>query len=97
MADPTADIVGRVAATVVAEIFKNTLQGLREAKGWIKSKASELDVLGLAANKYAEKLERRFDRIHIFGMSKAIPLRSIFTQVNILEQITAKHRATVEE
>jgi predicted NACHT family NTPase len=97
MSDPATELTGKVAANIITEIFKTTLLGVKEAKEWLKDKNKEYDVFGLAAKRYAEKLEERYNSIHIFGMTKPVPLRTIFTQVNILEKVTARHRATVEE
>lgn len=97
MSDPTADLAGKVAVNIISEVFKSTLHGLGEAKTWLKDKGKEYDPFGRAAQKYSDKLEGRYNSVHIFGMNRPLALRTIFTEVNVLEGITARHHVTVEE
>jgi len=92
-----SDFAAKVGVNVLSELFKATLQGFQGTHEWVKTKKEERDIFGLAAKRYAEKLEELYNSVHIFGMDHPVPLRNIYTQVNILEKITARHRATAEE
>lgn len=97
MSDPTTELAGKVAANIITEVFKSSVKGVKEAKEWFKDKNAEYDVFGNAAKKYTDKVEERFNTIRILGMDRPVPLRNIYARVNILERITARHSATVEE
>ena len=92
-----SEIVAKVAVDLITELFKKSLLGLREAEEWITERNRKYDPLGLAAKKYAERLEERYNYVRIFGMNEPVPLRNLYTRVNILKKITASHRSTVEE
>jgi predicted NACHT family NTPase len=97
MSDPTTDLAEKVAANIITEVFKSSVKGVKEAKEWFKDKNAEYDIFGNAAQKYVDKVEERFNTIRILGMDKPVLLRNIYARVNILERITARHRATVED
>lgn len=97
MVDPQNELSTKVAVSLITEVFKTCFSGFREAEQWIKNKSKEYDPLGRAGRTYAERLEERYDFMRIFGMTKPVPLRNIYTRVNLLEKITARHRASVKE
>src|SRR4051794_1127357 len=97
MIEPNSEIVSKVAVDLVTSVFKSSLGRLKEAQDWLNNKNTQFDPLGSAARKYAERIEERYNSMRIFGMDKPVPLRSIYTRVNILEKITSRHRATVRE
>jgi predicted NACHT family NTPase len=96
MDDPTA-MAGKLAMNAITELFKASLQGLQGTNKWVREKEKEFDFLGRAALKYGQKLEELYNLVHIFGMDRPVPLRNIYTEINILEKTTARHRATVDE
>ena len=82
---------------IVSEIFKLCFQGFRGASQWINDRGLNPNFFSSAGKIYASQLEERYDLIRIFNMSSPIPLRSIYTRVNILKKITARNRATMED
>jgi predicted NACHT family NTPase len=50
-----------------------------------------------AARRYVQRIEYRYNNMRIFGMNQPVPLRSIYTRVNILEKITATQQRTIQE
>lgn len=42
-------------------------------------------------------MEDRYNTMRIFGMNEPVPLRNIYTRVNILGQVTARHQATSQD
>lgn len=94
MLDPFGE---KIVADIFIEIFKTSLQGLLKSGKWLFEKGKEKDFFGLAARKYAQKLNERYNIIRIFGMDKPIPLRSIYVRVNILKKIRSKQRVSIEE
>lgn len=97
MSDPATDLAGNVAANVIAEVFKYSVKGVKEVREWFKDKNTEYALFSSAAKNYTDKVEERFNTIRILGMDKPVLLRNIYARVNILERITARHRATVDE
>lgn len=97
MADSNEDIAVKVTINVITEIFKACFSGLKDAEDWIKAKNKQYDPFQRAATKYVQQVEQRYNSMRIFGMNKPVPLRSIYTRINVLEKITARHRATIEE
>jgi hypothetical protein len=97
MSDPVIEMASKVAVNLTTEVFQSCFRELGRASDWIRSKNKERDPLGLAAKRYCDKVEELYNVVRIFGMSKPVPLRSVYTRVNILERITARYRATVEE
>jgi predicted NACHT family NTPase len=99
--DPTSDLGTEVAAKatvqLVTEIFRTGLKGLASAEEWMQKKSAEYDPLGIAARMYAHRMEERYNRMRIFGMTEPVPLRDIYVRVNILEKITASRQQTIEE
>lgn len=81
---------------VVTEILKNNFKGFSKSIEWISKNDLKEDFLSNAGKGYVSKLEYQHKAMRIFGMSRPVPLRSIYTQVNILEKITSQNRATIE-
>lgn len=97
MADSDSDLAAKVAVNIITEIFKTCFSGLKEAEERVKTKNKQYDPFGLAAKRYANRVEERYNSVRIFGMDRPVPLRSIYTRVNVLRKITSRYRATVEE
>jgi NACHT domain len=95
MEEAAANIVSKVSVNVLTELFEMTLGSFRHADVWLKGKNKKYDPLGLAAKKYAQKMEDRYDSMRIFGMPQPVPLRNIYTRVNVLKKITASHRIDI--
>jgi hypothetical protein len=83
----------KVAVNVVSEIFTKALSDWNK---WRK-KAEPYDFFGIAGRQYATRMAERYDSMKILGMAAPVPLRDIYVRVNILERITARHGATVQE
>jgi hypothetical protein len=96
MNELAGDITAKVAVSLITEAFKATLATLEEAEDWVKRQNKKRDIFGLAARKYAAKVESLYNSMRIFGMSNPVELRSIYTRVNVLSKLTASHRVTVE-
>lgn len=73
----------------IFQIFKETAGKL---KNWAISKE-----LVSAAEEYKQQLEKLHGTIRILGMQQPIELKDIFTKINILEKITSRIPASVEE
>jgi len=96
--DPLTDKAVIDVGTVVAkEAFAAAWKTAAKAPDWIKEKYRGGDPFGLEARKYCERIEGRYNTMRIIGMSRPMPIRSIFVRVNILRKISAQHRSTVEE
>ncbi|MCU1268420.1 MAG: putative NTPase family [Acidobacteria bacterium] len=93
----TTDLAAKVAVNAFTEIFKSCYHGLKDSLDWIKGKNDERDFFGFAARRYTEQIEERYGTMRIFGMSESIPIRNIYTRVNVLEKITSQQRETVED
>ena len=90
MVDPVSSKLIDALAKAVA---KETISGL---KGTIKS-AKKYDLFGTALQTYVGRMEDRYNAMRILDMNKPIPLRDIYVRANILEDVTAHDRLTVEE
>ncbi len=55
------------------------------------------DLFGKEAEPYAMSLARRFGEVKVLGMPRPVPLLSLYVRANILEKITSRIGATVEE
>lgn len=97
MSDPTIQVASEVATNLITEVFKSTFTNMKEVSEWLKRWNKKQDFLGTAAKRYAAKVEKRYNLMRIFGMSNPVPLRNIYTRVNILNKITASHRATISD
>jgi len=97
MSDPSADIAAKVAANLITEAFKSSFKSLKEAEDWLVRLNKKRDFFGFAARRYAHKVESRYNSMRIFGMNNPVPLRNIYTRVNVLNKITSSHRTTVED
>jgi len=95
--DPIYDASLKVGVGLITEVFKSCLAGLSDADQWIRSANGKYDPFGMAARRYAEKMEECYNSVRIFAMSRPVPLRSIYTRINILKKITSSHRVSVEE
>jgi predicted NACHT family NTPase len=93
----TTDLVTKVGVNVFSEIFRTGYQGIKDSLNWVQEKSAERDFFGSAAKRYRDQIEERYGTMRIFGMSQPIPIREIYTRVNILEKITAQQRETVED
>ena len=96
MNDPT-ELTSKVAANILTEIFKSTLSGLKDTERWLQKKSKSYDFLNLSAQKYAEKIEKQYNIMRIFGMKEPMPLRNIFVKVNILEKRSSQQRLTASD
>lgn len=81
--------------SAILSVFKSTFEQFPEAEDWIEN--SEQTLLTSGAHEYESSLEERHRTMRILGMTRPVPLRTIYTRVNILEKITAKHRSTIED
>lgn len=97
MSDPTADVAAKVAVSIITEVFKSALHGVKDTKDWLDVQNKKRDIFGFAARKYANKVEKLYNTMRIFGMSNPVPLRGIYTRVNILQKLTSSFQITVEE
>ena len=96
--DPLTDkAVIDLGTAVSKEVFANAWKLVKKAPQWIQDKYTEKDPFGLEARRYCEKIEGRYNTMRIIGMSRPMPIRSIFVHVNILKKITAQRRSTVDE
>ncbi|MFC1715274.1 NACHT domain-containing protein [Candidatus Poribacteria bacterium] len=81
----------------IKEAFRIGADGLNITVKWLQGKVKERDPLGVAARRYAEAVEKRYNAIRVFGMSRPIPLRKLYIWVRVLEKITAEQWKTVED
>ncbi len=81
----------------ISKLFKVNFQGFEGSSDWIRAETLESDFLSVASSKYSKQIEENYNLMRIFGMSQPVPLRNIYTRVNILEKVTATHRATIED
>lgn len=96
MADPFEDVAVRFSANVLFELFKKTCDGIGVATSWFSNKVRERDLIGGAAQKYVDRLEKRYSHVRILGMERPISLRQIFVNVNILEKIRERQRISID-
>ncbi|MHB1140798.1 MAG: NACHT domain-containing protein [Sulfuricaulis sp.] len=95
--DPASEVIVKVAADLIVDIVKSGYKGLQLSKKWITEKNKEHDFLGNASRQYAERLEQKCNVMHIFGMTKPIPLSSIRVQVKLQNKLTAHQRVSAED
>ncbi|MGH8435802.1 MAG: NACHT domain-containing protein [Pseudomonas sp.] len=96
--DPFTDkAVIDLGTAVGKEVFASAWKSAKKVPQWIQDKYRDHDPFGLEARRYCERIEGRYNTMRIIGMSRPMPIRSIFVRVNILRKISAQHRATVEE
>ncbi|MBD3338279.1 MAG: NACHT domain-containing protein [Candidatus Lokiarchaeota archaeon] len=79
-----------ITSNIITEVFKQSLKGLSKAEKWFREKNKEYDPLGIAINRYSQKMDELYNEIRIYGMERPIPLRNIFVRVNILEKIPSR-------
>jgi len=90
------NLAASVAANVIIEVFKSVWHTLHSAEKWFADRQKEHDFLGLAARRYASKLEEQYGVIRILGMERPISLRDIYVNVDVLEKITDRQRVSIE-
>lgn len=95
--DPGMEIATKAATSLITDALKGAVGGLKRFDKWVGNKAIERDILGEAARAYAHRLEDRYNVMKVLGMSKPMPLRNIYVRVNILEKITEKRHASIED
>ena len=86
-----------VGVAVGKEVFASAWRSVKKVPQWIQDKYREHDPFGLEAIRYHQRIEGRYNTIRIIGMSRPMPIRSIFVRVNILKKISAQHRSTIDE
>ena len=96
--DPFTDkAVIDLGTAVGKEVFASAWKSAKKVPQWIQDKYKDHDPFGLEARRYCERIEGRYNTMKIIGMSRPMPIRSIFVRVNILRKISAQHRSMVEE
>ncbi|MEW6736611.1 MAG: NACHT domain-containing protein, partial [Acidobacteriota bacterium] len=82
----------------IKEIFDKTYASLslKDVSFWTRYINKKYDFVG-AAQKYKKRLDERYDNIKLFGKSQPLKLRSIYTQVNIVEKVVALRHTSIEE
>jgi predicted NACHT family NTPase len=78
----------RVMGSVVAEIFKECMHGVKTLATILSDEAKNRDIWGIAGQKYEESIARRHNSMKILGMTRPVPLDRIYTKVNLLEKIS---------
>ena len=91
--DPMQEIFTKTAVGLATEMFKEALKTVKTVGGHLIAK----DIIGTAAQRYAESAERRHNSIRIFGMSRPVPLEQIYTKVNVLTKIARHEHTTVSD
>jgi predicted NACHT family NTPase len=91
------DLTTNVAANVIIEIFKESVKGVKGLSEFISSEAKSRDILGTAAKTYKAQMHSRYNYMRIFGMAKPIPLTKIYVRLNVLQNITAHQRISVDD
>jgi len=97
MREPISTFESEIIGNIITEVFKTCLIGLKEADKWFQNKRKENDFFGIAADNYKNNLINRYDTIRIFGMTKPVSLRNIYTRLNILTKITSRQRISVND
>jgi len=96
--DPLTDkAVVDMGIAVGKEVFASAWRSVKKVPHWIQDKYREHDPFSLEATRYCERIEGRYNTMRIIGMSRPMPIRSIFVRVNILKKISAQHRSTIDE
>lgn len=96
--DPLTDkAVIDLGTAVGKEVFATAWKSLTKVPQWVQRKYKESDPFGAEARRYCERIEGRHNYMRIIGMSRPMPIRSIFVRVNILRKISAQHRSTIDE
>jgi predicted NACHT family NTPase len=94
MIDPFSE---KLIATVFAQVFQTCYKSLLKSAKWVAIEGKERDIFGIAARRYAQQFEERYNMIRIFGMEKPVPLRNIYVRINVLERIIRNQRISIEE
>lgn len=85
-----------VGTAIFKEVLKSAWSGASKMPDWIRKKYADADPFGLEATKYCERIEKQYNSMRIIGMPRAVPIRSIFVRVNILQKISSQRRSTLE-
>lgn len=90
---PLDPITTKALETIVETVVKGVMDSASGAakEQWKQFKWHE------AAKKYRERLKERYGTLQILGKPKPIALEGVFTEVYVLEKITAWRRYNVEE
>lgn len=75
------------------DLFKDLIfTAWNTTSGFVKEKHAENDPLGIATRRYIGGLVERYDNVKVLGMTKPVPLKSLYVRVNILEKIRVRMR-----
>jgi len=85
--------IQNMATSVVTQLIEDGFKAAQKSIGKISAKYN----LTGSSQKYTQKMEKRYNSMRILGMSEPVLLRDIFVRVNILEDVTAHDRISVEE
>jgi hypothetical protein len=90
-------IVSEVTVKLLTAILQSAGKVVGKSVGKASKYAHDIDMFRTAARKYAEAQEQRHNCMRIFGMTEPVPLRQIYTRINILKKITSQHRITLHD
>lgn len=94
MMDPYTKEAIEIGSEIAGGIIKSAFEGVT---GWFKDKNKERDFFGIATRRYAKNLIERYNYVKVLGMSRPVPLKSLYVRANILEKITSQRRLSVDE
>ncbi len=83
--------------SLIIEVLKGAVQGVKKFDKWAGDKAVERDLLGEAARQYAARLEDRYNTMRVLGMTEPVPLKSIYVRFNVLEKIQERLHRSLED
>jgi len=87
------ELFGKIAVSLTTEIFKDAFISAQNLGNSLRAH----DFAGVAARKYSDSVERRYNSMRIFGMSRPVPLNRIYTKVNMLAKIERNEYSTLAE
>jgi hypothetical protein len=79
------------------EAFKSAFHNIPSCSDGKDQMNIEQNLYKKGAQEYKKKLEERHGTMRIIGMNTPVSLRNIYTRVNILEKITSRQRATIDQ
>ncbi len=80
------------------EFGVSVLQNLVDAGyDFLKTEHQKRDLFGKSTEKYVRGLIERFGEVKVLGMNKSVPLLSLYVRANILEKISARAGAKMED
>ncbi|MEW6737796.1 MAG: NACHT domain-containing protein [Acidobacteriota bacterium] len=82
---------------IIARLFKDCFGSFPKAIEWVNANNPPKDFLSKAGQTYTDQLEKLYNTIRIWGMTEPIPLKGIYTRVNILKKITSLQRVTISD